>query len=434
MHKINFKYHLDDLPPVLELILLGLQWLAIIVPIIIIIGKVIVGLHDHSPSEQVLYLQKMFFVSAICLLLQLLWGHRLPLIIGPATVLLVGIAASLGSDINTIYSSVFLGGIILWGLGITGLFGKIKMLFTPQVVATILMLIAFTLAPMIMNLLFAFSQVTPLQNLCFAFILLLAMFVANKYLTGLWKTTLIIWSIIIGSSFYQLLFPQYSWLSFGRDISPVAGFFKNLNLTLSFDPGVLFSFIICYLALSINDLGSIQSIGALIKPANMEKRITRGIAFTGLGNMLSGLLGVIGPVNFSLSPGVIASTGVASRFTLIPTALGLLLLSFLPSIIAFMGSIPPVVVGSILIYIMCSQIASGLLVAFNKADGFKFENGVIMGLPLMLSIIISFLPQDIVNTFPVSLRPILGNGFVVGVLAVLILENIIYRYKDCPKQ
>ena len=47
----------------------------------------------------------------------------------------------------------------------------------------------------------------------------------------------------------------------------------------------------------------------------------------------------------------------------------------------------------------------------------------------MLSIIISFLPNSIVNIFPVILRPILGNGFVVGVLAVLIMEHLIFKEK-----
>jgi xanthine/uracil permease len=126
---------------------------------------------------------------------------------------------------------------------------------------------------------------------------------------------------------------------------------------------------------------------------------------------------------------VIASTGCASRFTLIPAGVILLGMSFMPPVIAFMGGIPQAVVGSILLYIMCSQLAAGLIMATDTEGGFNFENGLVIGLPLMLSIIISFLPDSIVSTFPVILRPILGNGFVVGVLAVLIMEHLIFREK-----
>ena len=51
----------------------------------------------------------------------------------------------------------------------------------------------------------------------------------------------------------------------------------------------------------------------------------------------------------------------------------------------------------------------------------------------MLSIIISFLSDSILDTFPVILRPLLGNGFVVGVLAVLIMEHLIFQRKNGPE-
>jgi len=178
---------------------------------------------------------------------------------------------------------------------------------------------------------------------------------------------------------------------------------------------------------SLNDLGSIQSVGEMIKPVQMPGRITRGIAITGLANVLSGLLGVIGPVNFSFSPGMIASTGVASRFVLLPAAAGLLALSFVPAAISFIGGIPSVVIGTVLVYVMCSQIAAGLLMVLSDAGEFTMESGLIIGLPIMLGIIISFLPAEVLSTFPAFMRPILGNGFVVGVVAVMLLENVLYR-------
>ncbi|OLN27128.1 solute carrier family 23 protein [Desulfosporosinus metallidurans] len=123
---------------------------------------------------------------------------------------------------------------------------------------------------------------------------------------------------------------------------------------------------ICFLALSVNNLGSIQAVDELLKPDNMPNRITRGVAVTGLVNVLSGFLGVIGAVNFFFSPGVIIASGVASRFTLIPISLGFLALSFLPKTIAVLGNIPSVVIGSSMIYLMCSQIAGGLQIAMSQ--------------------------------------------------------------------
>ncbi|GBF35745.1 xanthine permease [Desulfocucumis palustris] len=424
---MKFKYNLNDIPPFPELVLFGLQWLAIAVPTIIIIGNVVSGLQPGDPFFRINYLQKLFFLTAVILLAQITLGHRLPLITGPAAVLLAGITASQGTSTASIYTAIITGGLALFILSATGLFSRLKNSFTPRVVATILILIALTLTPLILNLIVGpGTSTTPLANLLFALSFVILMFVANRFLRGIWKSTLIIWAIIAGTLAYYALFPE-THLVYTQNLNPVSLFFKDLNYNLTFEPGVIISFMICFLALSINDLGSIQSLGELIQPDNMPQRITRGISITGLANVLSGFMGVIGPVNFSLSPGVIASTSCASRFTLIPAGIFLLALSFFPSVISIIGSVPSVVTGTVLIYIMCSQISAGLMLAFNPTTGFKFDNGLVMGLPLMLGIVISFLPGDVLNTFPPALRPVMGNGFVVGVLSVLIMEHIIFK-------
>jgi len=428
MNKLNLKYQLEDKPSFGRNILFGLQWLAIAMPMIIIVGKIVATLQFEDPGQQLIYIQKVFFVIGFSILIQVVWGHKLPLVIGPAAVLLVGITASQGTGITTIYSSILFGGLILTLLSISGLFGHLKKLFTPRVVVTILMLISFTLIPMIIDLLFANSAlISPLTNLVFALAFVFSLFLANKFLTGIWKSTLIVWGMLAGSIIYIVLFPE------GVEkitASPgfISGFFTDFNTRIfPLEIGTLISFLICFIALAINDLGSIQSIGDMLNADNMPKRISKGITLTGILNVICGFFAVIGPVNYSMSPGVIASTGVASRYPLIPAGLALIILAFFPPALNLIAVIPSVVIGSTFIYTLCSQLAAGLLMAFNSMKDFRLEYGLIIGLPLMLSILISFLPEAVVLAFPTWLRPILGNGFVVGVLAVLIMEHIIYK-------
>lgn len=426
MSSIKLKYSLDEKPPLIDTLLYGLQWFTISLPTVIIIGKVVSGLHFSDPVAQVNYMQKLFFVVAISLLAQLFLGHKLPLIVGPATVLLVGIVASQNSTMEGIYSAVMVGGAILALLSISGLFAQLEKLFTPRVVATILILIALTLTPTILNLILTVPEAgLEFFHFSFALIFILGMLLVNKFLKGIWKSTLIAWALIAGSLFYLAFVPQYEWLG-NFECSAFSNFLKETKFSFSLDIGVLISFLICFLALSINDLGSIQSVGKLINPPNMSKRITAGIAVTGLSNMMAGFFNVIGTVNFSLSTGIIAANGIASRFTLVPAGIGLLLISFLPKVVAFIGNIPALIIGIVLLYIMCSQIAAGLIVAFGN-QSFNFEDGLILGLPLMLGIIVSFLPKEAISTFPPLLVPIIGNGFVVGTLAVLLMEHVVYR-------
>lgn len=425
---MQLKYGLDEHPPPGELLLFGLQWFAVTIPIIVIIGKVTAGLQFTAPADEIAYLQRLTFVMAAALLVQVIAGHRLPLIIGPSSVLLIGIIASLSLGIDAVYTAIMLGGILLSLLSVTGLFAYLQRLFTSRIVAVVLLLIAFTLAPTILQLAASPSSGRgPLANIAFSLLLVLALFFFHRHLRGIWKSTLIIWAMIAGSLLYLALFPGPPVLKPFEDGRLFGGFFRPATPDFTLHAGVLISFLFCFIALSVNDLGSIQSMNEILKPAGQPQRITRGMFVTGLANILAGSFGVIGPVNFSLSPGVLASTGCASRFTLIPAAILLGFLSFSPAMIALLGNVPSVVIGCVLLFIMCSQFGAGLAMLFESAGDVQVETGMIVGLPILLGTIIAFLPADILHAFPAVLRPILGNGFVVGVSAALVLEHLIFR-------
>ncbi len=393
----------------------------IILPIVIITGKVVAVLHFTDFAKQVEYIQKIFFITGVAMLIQLCFGHRLPLVSGPSMILLIGIAASRGSDLNSIYSAILFGGIFLTLLAITGMLSRLNKIFTQKVVATILLMVAFTITPTILNLI---VKPYPLafMNFCFALIFLSLMFVVNRFLSGIWEATLILWATIIGSLVYLAINPPQTFPEVNLVSLPLS---KPIDIV--FDPALIFSFVVCFFALLINDIGSLQSVGPIINPDKMGVRMTRGVTVTGISNILAGFIGVIGVVNYTLSPGVIVATKNASRYTLIFAALILVVLSFLPIFLAIISLIPSVVVAVVLTYVMCSQISAGLSIVFEH--GFKFEDGLIISLPIMLSILVSFIPKEALKTFPPVLLPILGNGFVVGVLAVLFMEQVVFREK-----
>jgi xanthine/uracil permease len=427
---MQFDYDLDQRPPLWQLLLFGLQWAAITIPLIIVLGRVAAAIHYSESSSQLVYLQKLFFITAGTLLIQVLWGHRLPIITGPATILLIGVTAASGSPTEATYFAIALGGLLLALLATTGILAPLQTLFTTRVVAAVLLLLAFTLAPSLLGLVFDSRGLgSPLARFLFSLAMLLFMFLLQRYLRGVWKSTVIFWSILVGTAAHLLLSPGDAGLTPHVGGRFVSGFFDGLVTQPRIDPGVLISFLFCYLALSVNDIGSIQATAELIGTSGIGQRLRRGVAFTGLANMVSGLFGVVGPVNYSISAGVIASTRCASRFTLVPTAILIGLLAFLPTVVGIISSIPSVIIGCVLFFILTSQIAAGLIVAFDCAkDGnLLYESAVVIGFPVLLGTVAAFLPGEIAATFPVVLRPILGNGFVVGVVAAFLLEHVIIR-------
>lgn len=399
-------------------------------PIILILGHVLGEIHFDDAPSQIFYLQKLFLLAGLFLTVQIIWGHKMPLIIGPASVLLVGIVSSLSFSYSVIYTSVAVGGVFLLLLAVSGLLRKISFLFTPRIIVVILLLIAFTLAPVILNLVFDNSAGFENFHLWFAIGLALLMLMMNKWFAGIWKSIVILLGLIIGTVVY---------LQFGKPLTAVSTISLSGILTsdttsffifpLEWDFGVITAFLFCYFALLINELGSIQSVGAVLDLKDMDKRTQRGVAVTGLSNIFAGMHGVIGLVDFSLSPGIISATKCASRFVLIPAGIGLMAISLFPEVISLLNQIPSLVIGSVMFYLMVSQLASGFQLMGKQKAVFDFETATVISFPIMLAVLISFLPAPVVESIPLIVRPILSNGFVMGVIMVIICEHLIFRRK-----
>ena len=70
-------------------------------------GIIVVRLHFPDGGEQIFYMQKLFALMGLTMTVQVLWGHRLPLVIGPASVLLIGILATISVGINAVYCPAY---------------------------------------------------------------------------------------------------------------------------------------------------------------------------------------------------------------------------------------------------------------------------------------------------------------------------------------
>lgn len=415
---MNLRYNTDDKPSLGAILLYGLQWLMICLPV------VLTSTFIAPAGEVVFFTQKLFIVCGITIIVQVLWGHRLPLVAGPAAVLLMGViaAASQGHTASTIYPSMIIGGALVTLLAAVGAMKYIQKIFTPRIVAAIVILISFTMAKPIVGLIFADKAHAGLA-LVSAIVGVAVMAWANKVLRGIWKSMVVILAMILGSIFYYCMteFPK----EFVHDtVAP-----QLIVTELKLDAGVVLAFLFCYIALLINQVGSVQSLGEMVGASDMGKRQTRGLLFTGIMNMVSGVAGVPGPVDYSLSPGVVASTSCASRYTMLPAAMAMIVLALFPQAVAMLLTIPQPIMGIVLLFLMATQVAAGFEVIHSSKAVLSFKDGLILGLPIMLTIILSFAPQEAMAVVPSLLRPIVGNGFVMGIIVVLLLEHLILKEK-----
>ena len=243
---------------------------------------------------------------------------------------------------------------------------------------------------------------------------------------GFWKSSLIIWLLLIGTIIYCLIFGSTNEYNSVNSTAFFSNYFTDFSPTINIDVGLILTFLICYIALIINDVGSMQSTAHFVGIDSDWKRIKRGIFVTGFSNIIASIMGTIGVVNFSFSPGVLLITKCASKFVLLFTALLLFILSFSPYLLGFISVIPHFLIGTIFFYVMASQISAGLSMLYSHGE-FKYNDGIIVGFSIMLGTMITNLPGHVMSNFPGFLKPFLGNGFVMGILAAFILEHLIYK-------
>lgn len=422
---MELKYGLNDKPAVGQLLLYSLQWFVLAIAVVVTSLFISTG----TPAEKILYAQKVFALMGITTVVQIFWGHRLPIVVGPAAVLLVGIITALSSqgaepNTNKIYTAVAIGGVAVTLLSLGRTLERIQKIFTPRIVVVILMLIAFTLSPTIKNLIFPATDADRHAfGLWFTIIGVPAMAFGASRLSGVAKSLLVPISLVVGCVAYYATYGGFGEILNAPSRSEGA----ILLPALEFDASLILAFIFCYIALLINDIGSIQALGAMLSTDDTQRRCRRGVGVTGVFNIIAGAIGVIGPVNYSMSPGVIASSSCASRYALLPSAVGLIVCALFPKLIAILTAIPNTIIGVVLLYLMGTQLAASftMLVADKSTD--TFNNALIVGIPIMVALLFCMIPIAVI---PPILKPLMGNGFVMGVITVILLEHVILKKRE----
>ena len=375
-------------------------------------------------GEVVAFTQKLFALCGITIIIQVLWGHRLPLVAGPAAVLLMGVlaAASQGHAPSVIYPSMMIGGAFVTLLAVCGALKYVQRIFTPRIVASIVVLISFTMAKPIVGMVFS-DKAHPMLSLATAIIGVVVMAWANKVFKGIWKSSVVIIAMIFGSIFY------YCVTGFPKEFVSDTATPRLLLSDIGIDAGVVIAFLFCYIALLINQIGSVQSLGEMVEAPHLDKRQKRGMAIAGVMNIVSGAVGVPGPVDYSLSPGVVASTSCASRYTMLPAAIAMILLALFPDAVAVLLTIPQPIMGVVLLYLMATQVSAGLNIMQASQAASSFNDGLILAIPIMFTVILSFAPADVMTVIPSLVRPIVGNSFVMGIIVVMLLEHLVLKNK-----
>ena len=424
-----YIYDLDDLPPLKYAVLYGLQWAVLMFPTLIIAAALACKALHMGPGEEVRFLQLTLLLSGLFTALQSLWGHRYPILEGPSSAVLLTVIVLAPHGLDTIQGGTLFGGALLMLLVATRQLERVVRLATPNVVGTILMLIAFSLLPYLAASMAGVDGAHPngaLPVFSGSLILTLVMAGLAHWLSGIWKTVAILLGMLLGTlSFFIVDFPGWQSVSVADWISAPGLHSPSIP---SFRWPALVAFAVSYLAVVVNSIGSLHGIAGVTDSGRLPRAVSRGIFVNGAAGICCGLLGLVGMVSYSISPGVVLANRVSSRYATACGGIILMVAALVPKLAALLAMVPAPVVGAALCVAMGAQTGSAFGAV--SSGGMTRRDCFVVGLPVLLGTIVGFLPPAMLQQAPFAFRVFVGNGLIIGIVIVLLLEHIVLKNRD----
>ena len=425
---MDLRYELDQRPPPARNLLYAIQWLVVVLPLVVISARLMAAfLGMDSPQAAILF-QKMLLLVGLVTAVQCFRGHRYPLVDGPSAALLLSVAALAPEGYGSVLGGMLSGGFLLFLLGATGMVGRLTSLFTGRVVGVVLILISLTFLPYLYPMVIGRGPGKPDGDpvvLTVACAVTLAIILISNYGKGYFKNLSILLGIILGYAIMaaaaRLDLDHIARTPFFSVPWPLHG----ARLEFSFAGTV--SFFMANVAVLINGLGSFTAVAEVVGDDGLENRVRRGITMTGAAGVLAALTGSLGTVSYSQSPGVIMVSRVGSRYPVLLCGILMCALSFFTRFTAILVSVPEGVVGAALLVTLAAMVGLGVSIIGRETGEASIRDHLVIGLPLLLGTSASMLPSGFLHTLPAVLRGLLGNGLIVGITAVLVLEHVVLR-------
>ncbi|MCL7931657.1 uracil-xanthine permease family protein [Halomonas llamarensis] len=425
-HHFSASADVNEMPPLRRAVPLGIQHVLAMFVGNVTVPLIIAGAMD-LPSEITIFLiQATLFVSGTATLVQALGfgplGARLPIVMGTSfgfVPVLLPIALNLGLP-------AALGATLCAGVTITlvGVFlPRVRFLFPPVVTGTFVLMIGVLLLPMGFAYAgggfdaadFGASHHLLLAGLVFAITL-----GCHQFARGFWSEVAPLIGLVAG--FVTALatglvdlsrIGEASWFTLPQPLAIGIEFHWAAIL-----PMVLLALVTC--AESIGDIVGTTAGGLDRQPT--ERELSGGVMADGIASVFAAGFNAFPQISFSQNVGMVALTGVVSRFVVAIGGGFLLVAGLLPKLGALISSIPNAVLGGAVL-IMFGMITSAGIKMLSHIP-FDKRNMVIIGVSLSVAI---GLPahEDLLAGASADIRAMLDSGLIPGALCAMLLNLLL---------
>ena len=435
------KHPVDEVLKPAPMLLFGLQHVMSMYAGVVAVPFIVGSALKLSFADLSYLLAATLLVSGLATLLQTLgvtWiGAKLPIVQGTsfaavASMIAVGVSAGGGTaGLQAIFGSVLVAG--LAGFLLSGVFARLLRFFPPVVTGSVITVIGLSLLPVAMNWAgggAGAADFGSISNVALAAITLGIILVIYRFLPGFFSRIAIIVGLLAGAVVAAVM----GKVDFS-DVGQAQAFAISTPFHFgapTFQVAAIVSMVIVMLVIMTETTADLLAIGVVVgRPAD-RKTVANGLRADCISTAASGGLLNGFPVSaFAQNVGLVALTGIRSRFVVAVSGGILLVLGLFPKVSAVVAALPLPVLGGAGLALFGTVAASGIRsLAAVKYDG--NSNLVIVALAIAAGLVPIAVP-NLYHGFPDWFQTIFDSGISAAAVTAVTLNiffNMLGRKDD----
>lgn len=429
--RVRSTHDVNAMPPLGRAIPLGIQHVLAMFVSNVTVPIIIAGAAGLSEAQTTLMIQAAMFVAGVATLVQSLGlgpiGARLPIVMGTSfgfVPVLIPIAVGMG--VPTALGAALCGGV---AMALVGLFlPYVRFLFPPVVTGTFVIMIGTLLMPVGFAYIgggFGAPDFGSLHHLLLAGLVLVVTVGLHQFGRGIWSEMSPLAGLVAGFIAAMAFgYVDFSTVANADWFSLPVPFAIGLEFHLAaILPVVLLAVVTC--AESIGDIVGTTVGGANREPT--EKELSGGVMADGLSSVFAAIFNAYPQISFSQNVGIVALTGVVSRYVVAIGGIFLVIAGLLPKLGAVVSGIPNAVLGGAVL-IMFGMIASA---GIKMLSGIEFNKRNMLIVALSLATAIGLPAQEgLYSVYSENVQAIIESGLIPGAIIAIVLNLILPRNEE----
>jgi uric acid transporter len=429
MDRALAPHPVDQKLPPLSLLVYGLQHVMAMYAGAVAVPLIIGGALGFSHEQLIFLINADLFTCGAATLIQTLGlgkriGSRLPIVQGctfaaVAPMILIGKA----HGPTAIYGAVIVAGLVT--LLLAPYFSRLLRFFPPLVTGTIITVIGISLLPVAVRwsgggnpaaATFAAPGIVAL-----AAVVLCLVVAIQRLLSGYWAKLAVLLGLL-GGTLLAIPFglTDFSGVASAGWIGLTTPFYFGRP---TFELASVLSMTLVMLVVMTETTGDIIAVGEIVDRPISQQTLTAGLGADGLSTVLGGVFNAFPYTAYAQNVGLVAMTGVKSRYV-VATAGGLLMvLGLFPKLAAIVAAIPTPVLGGAGLVMFGSVAASGIK-TLSKCSFESNYNSLVVAVSLALGLIPIAVP-GFYSKFPDGLRIVAESGITMGSLSAIGLNALL---------